>query len=93
MSDDIARALERLTERVEELSRRIGDEPKPRHAADPAHMTPQDIYDVRFTTTRLLPGYHTPEVDAFLERVALALETIIRERDEARAQLAALQGR
>jgi DivIVA domain-containing protein len=94
VSDDVTAALDNLSRQVTALSdQTIGlvGQPTPRHA-DAKRLTPADVHDTVFTCSRLIPGYATEQVDVFLARVAGEIETLIRERDEARARLAALQG-
>lgn len=63
-------------------------------------LSPQEVRDIRFGTTRLRAGYNMPEVDAFLDRIEAALEAHSSElqhsRDEAdalRSQVQQLQAR
>jgi len=51
-------------------------------------LTPADVRNKQFNTTRLRPGYDEDEVDAFLDEVVLELDRLIRENEELRAQLA-----
>ncbi|HEX4658031.1 MAG TPA: DivIVA domain-containing protein, partial [Streptosporangiaceae bacterium] len=51
-------------------------------------MTPTDVRNKQFATTRLRPGYDEEEVDAFLDEVEAELERLIRENQELRAKLA-----
>jgi DivIVA domain-containing protein len=57
-------------------------------------LTPADIRNKQFTTTRIRPGYDEEEVDAFLDEVEAEIDRLIRENEELRSKLAqALQGR
>ncbi len=47
-------------------------------------LTPQDVRNVRFTTTRFRPGYDEDEVDAFLD-------SVIEELERLRARIAELE--
>jgi DivIVA domain-containing protein len=51
-------------------------------------VTPADVRNKQFATTRLRPGYDEEEVDAFLDEVEAELERLIRELQELRAKLA-----
>jgi DivIVA domain-containing protein len=48
-------------------------EPQPEPEREPAVMSAQEVRDIRFATVRLTEGYDEDEVDAFLDRVLLAL--------------------
>lgn len=65
-------------------------DPKARHRQQ-ERLTPQAVRNTRFVTSRLRPGYVEQEVDAFLDLVEQELETLIRERDDARAENAELR--
>ncbi|GAA2407421.1 hypothetical protein GCM10010191_14690 [Actinomadura vinacea] len=54
-------------------------------------LTPEGVRNTTFGTTRFRPGYQEEEVDAFLDRVESEMETLIRERDEALAEVARLR--
>src|SRR5262245_35823704 len=57
-------------------------------------LTPADVRNKQFTTTRLRAGYDEEEVDAFLEEVEAELDRLIQENEELRAKLAeSLRGR
>ena len=57
-------------------------------------LTPADVRNKQFSTTRLRPGYVEEEVDAFLDEVEAALDELIQENEELRAKLAdAMRGR
>lgn len=63
-------------------------------------LSPQEVRDIRFGTTRLRAGYNMSEVDAFLDTIEAALESYSSElrhtRDEAdalRSQVQQLQAR
>jgi DivIVA domain-containing protein len=51
-------------------------------------LTPADVRNKQFNTTRLRPGYDEEEVDAFLEEVEAELFRLIAENEELRAKLA-----
>lgn len=53
-------------------------------------LTPADIRNKQFSTTRLRPGYDEEEVDAFLDEVEVELDRLIQENEELRAKLAEL---
>ncbi|WP_433472585.1 DivIVA domain-containing protein [Spirillospora sp. CA-142024] len=56
-------------------------------------LTSADVLNMRFSTTRLRPGYDEEEVDAFLDVVAAELDRLTQENEELRAKLAhALRG-
>lgn len=48
-------------------------------------LSPDDVRDMQFSTTRLRPGYDEDEVDAFLDRVEAEMRRLTWERDTARA--------
>jgi len=50
----------------------------------PLRLTPEAVQNQRFTTRRLLPGYATDEVDAFLDQIKHEMARLIQERDAAR---------
>jgi DivIVA domain-containing protein len=57
-------------------------------------LTPADVRNKQFSTTRLRPGYDEEEVDAFLDEVEAALDELIQENEELKAKLAdAMRGR
>lgn len=56
-------------------------------------ITPMDIRQQQFSTTRLFKGYDTQEVDAFLEDVAEDYEQLVKENALLKEQLAALEER
>jgi DivIVA domain-containing protein len=57
-------------------------------------LTPADVRNKQFSTTRLRPGYDEEEVDAFLDEVEAALDELIQENEELRAKLQeALRGK
>src|SRR5271165_550918 len=57
-------------------------------------LTPADVRNKQFSTTRLRPGYDEEEVDAFLDEVEAALDELIQENEELKAKLGeALRGR
>jgi DivIVA domain-containing protein len=51
-------------------------------------LTPADVRNKQFSTTRLRPGYDEEEVDAFLDEVEAELDRLIQENDELRSKLA-----
>jgi DivIVA domain-containing protein len=51
-------------------------------------LTPADVRNKQFSTTRLRPGYDEEEVDAFLDEVETELDRLIQENDDLRAKLA-----
>jgi DivIVA domain-containing protein len=57
-------------------------------------LTPADVRNKQFSTTRLRPGYDEEEVDAFLDEIEAALDELIQENEELKAKLTeALRGR
>src|ERR1035441_5920480 len=53
-------------------------------------LTPADVRNKQFSTTRLRPGYDEEEVDAFLDEVEAELDRLLQENEELRAKLAEL---
>jgi DivIVA domain-containing protein len=51
-------------------------------------LTPADVRNKQFSTTRLRPGYDEEEVDAFLDEVEAELDRLTQENEELRAKLA-----
>ena len=51
-------------------------------------LTPADVRNKQFSTTRLRPGYDEEEVDAFLDEVEAELDRLVQENEELRAKLA-----
>jgi len=51
-------------------------------------LTPADVRNRQFSTTRLRPGYDEGEVDAFLDEVEAELIRLVQENEELRAKLA-----
>src|SRR6202453_2173776 len=51
-------------------------------------LTPADVRNRQFSTTRLRPGYDEAEVDAFLDDIEAELSRLIQENEELRAKLA-----
>src|ERR1700675_2728639 len=51
-------------------------------------LTPADVRNKQFSTTRLRPGYDEEEVDAFLDEVEAELDRLIQENEELPAKLA-----
>ncbi len=51
-------------------------------------LTPADVRNKQFASTRLRPGYDEEEVDAFLDEVEAELERLLQENEELRAKLA-----
>ena len=56
-------------------------------------LTPADVRNKQFSTTRLRPGYDEEEVDAFLDEVEVELDRLIQENEELRAKLAEVLAR
>jgi DivIVA domain-containing protein len=54
-------------------------------------LTPEDVANKQFTSTRLKPGYDETEVDEFLDEVEAELTRLYRENDELRGKLTAAQ--
>src|SRR6187200_3359875 len=52
-------------------------------------LTPEDVANKQFTSTRLKPGYDETEVDEFLDEVEAELTRLYRENDELRSKVAA----
>src|ERR1700749_5117710 len=50
-------------------------------------LTPADVRNKQFSTTRLRPGYDEEEVDAFLDEVEAELDRLIQENDELGSKL------
>src|ERR1700749_4283895 len=55
---------------------------------DKMPLTPADVRNKQFSTTRLRPGYDEEEVDAFLDEVEAELDRLIQENEELRAKIA-----
>src|ERR1700751_1760972 len=55
---------------------------------DEMPLTPADVRNKQFSTTRLRPGYDEEEVDAFLDEGEAELDRLIQENEELRAKLA-----
>jgi DivIVA domain-containing protein len=51
-------------------------------------VTPADVRNKQFSTTRLRPGYDEEEVDAFLDEVEAELSRLLQENEELRSKLA-----
>jgi DivIVA domain-containing protein len=51
-------------------------------------LTPADVRNKQFSTTRLRPGYDEEEVDAFLDEVEAELDRLLQENEDLRAKLA-----
>jgi len=51
-------------------------------------LTPADVRNKQFSTTRLRPGYDEEEVDTFLDEVEAELDRLIQGNEELRAKLA-----
>ena len=47
-------------------------------------LTPQDVQNKEFATTRFKPGYDEEEVDAFLDEVEAELTRLLTENDPSR---------
>jgi DivIVA domain-containing protein len=54
-------------------------------------LTPEDVANKQFTSTRLKPGYDETEVDEFLDEVEAELTRLYRENDELRSKLTTAQ--
>ncbi|MCL2583534.1 MAG: DivIVA domain-containing protein [Streptosporangiales bacterium] len=50
-------------------------------------LTPADVRNKQFSTTRLRPGYDEEEVDAFLDEVEAELDRLLQENEELRGKL------
>ena len=50
-------------------------------------LTPADVRNKQFSTTRLRPGYDEEEVDAFLDEIEAELDRLLQENEELRAKL------
>ena len=53
---------------------------------DAMPLTPEDVANKQFTSTRLKPGYDETEVDEFLDEVEAELTRLYRENDELRSK-------
>ena len=51
-------------------------------------LTPEDVQNKRFTTTRFRPGYDEDEVDAFLDEVETELTRLLQENKTLAARAA-----
>jgi DivIVA domain-containing protein len=51
-------------------------------------LTPADVRNKQFSTTRLRPGYDEEEVDAFLDEVETELDRLVQENEDLRVKLA-----
>ena len=54
-------------------------------------LTPQDVRDKKFTTTRFKPGYDEDEVDAFLDEVEAELSQLVTENTVLRDRVTVLE--
>jgi DivIVA domain-containing protein len=54
-------------------------------------LTPEDVANKQFASTRLKPGYDETQVDEFLDEVEAELTRLYRENGELRSKLAAAQ--
>src|SRR5690606_16589302 len=61
-------------------------------AGEDMPLTPADVRNKQFNTTRLRPGYDEEEVDSFLDEVEAELDRLITENDELRRRLAEVTG-
>src|ERR1700688_4218619 len=59
-----------------------------RRGEDKMPLSPADVRNKQFSTTRLRPGYDEEEVDAFLDEVEVELDRLIQENEELRAKRA-----
>ncbi len=50
-------------------------------------LTPADVRNKQFSTTRLRPGYDEEEVDAFLDEVEVELDRLLQDNEDLRAKL------
>src|SRR4051794_11319495 len=53
-------------------------------------LTPEDVQNKRFTTTRFRPGYDEDEVDAFLDEVEAELTRLLQENKTLAARASAV---
>jgi DivIVA domain-containing protein len=53
-------------------------------------LTPEDVQNKRFTTTRFRPGYDEDEVDAFLDEVETELSRLLQENGDLRSRTSAV---
>jgi DivIVA domain-containing protein len=51
-------------------------------------LTPADVRNKQFSTTRLRPGYDEEEVDAFLDEIEAELDRLVQENEDLRSKLA-----
>src|SRR3954454_18556450 len=51
-------------------------------------LTPEDVQNKRFTTTRFRPGYDEDEVDSFLDEVESELSRLVQENKTLAARAA-----
>jgi DivIVA domain-containing protein len=51
-------------------------------------LTPADVRNKQFSTTKLKPGYDEEEVDAFLDEAEVELDRLIQHNEDLRAKLA-----
>src|SRR5580698_6396787 len=58
------------------------------HLGDDMPLTPADVRNKQFSTTRLRPGYDEAEVDAFLDEIENEFSRLIQENEELRSKLA-----
>ncbi|MFW6638636.1 DivIVA domain-containing protein [Nocardiopsis algeriensis] len=88
IADLAGRGLGRASETPPLPERPAPSPPEPARAAGPARrrqgMTPQDVRDQRFATTRLTTGYNEQEVDEFLDRAEFTLDMLLRGRRDRR---------
>ncbi|WGH86909.1 DivIVA domain-containing protein [Auritidibacter ignavus] len=55
-------------------------------------LTPEDVVNKRFQTTKFREGYDQDEVDDFLDEIVVELRRLNQENDELRRQVSELQG-
>ncbi|MFC5749524.1 DivIVA domain-containing protein [Actinomadura rugatobispora] len=96
MSEDTSPwdAINELSHQVAALRedfRAATEDPKARYAAASERLTAEAVRDTKFVMPRMQPGYWTEQVDPFMDQVAIELETLTRERDEAREEVATLR--
>ncbi|WP_374201561.1 DivIVA domain-containing protein [Actinocorallia sp. API 0066] len=81
-TDKIWTAISELGRKIDGLAEAVAEAAEPkkaRHRGLPHRLTADDVRNVTFITTRVAPGYHTPEVDDFLDKVEAELDERSRE--------------
>jgi DivIVA domain-containing protein len=56
-------------------------------------LTPEDIVNKRFQSTKFREGYDQDEVDDFLDEVVVEMRRVVSEKDELAQRLAGMEGR